>query len=1170
MEQDSSVPNDLDRLSADQSLIPDVSLSERSSGSSMTLSPRDASICTAVWDIVGLAGAYDFDEEERRVDFAAPTPGSGEEGDAFADESARGEPPRSKTSSARRVADAVTLPKGLREAAAKLPGEEGSGRALGQIEIVAPAPEAGAEEKKPLYRLRRLIGEGGNGEVWEAEQASLSRLVAIKRIRESVYRRLAGDEVLIRKREAEFRQEVLVTARLDHPGIVPVLDLGADGEGRPLLAMRLVSGTPWNKLVERDRVELERDDFLRKHLAILANVSRAVAYAHSRGIIHRDLKPSQVMIGQYGETLLIDWGLALFANSAEYADPEDTLPPPDGLPTPATATCPAGTPALMSPEQTRRDALAIGPWTDIYLLGGTLYYLLTSKFPHSAENARLSFQLARNGVVIDPRDRSPDHYIPAELADLAMACLAHNGRNRPASVMQVVERIESFLSGSARRHEAVAIYDRVEAFLNDPEGHSYLGLGNHDSLLSRAVGLWPGDPRASRLRQRLLCEYGRFALGQNDLEIAQVCLDRLENSGLANGEVQELSTMLRDQRSRRERLARQHRLLARATVALLCLLVIGLTIYQQSQRTHAARLAGVNAELQTSLDGLAVAKVKVEEELVVSNRLRGNADRFVMLFLSGVVPQLDRLSDHRSIEETVECALDYLGNLEEHDLSDDRRRVMVAALLNGGAIALKKYDLDEAERYFDQAEALLGEGSFGSDPEDEVYRLEALRRLEYRRNHLAAARDRPAEIRAGMQRAMELTARMKNDFPEQMKQSDFFATSAEIESDFGGELLSDGELAGAALSIARSSQDRRALLGALEGDIDAQRDVIAALRRLAEWALAAGDRVSAAEAIRLAGIQLDAVIAANSENALLAADRSFIDILRLQLEGRKGPGESWRSSPSYSRTRQLLTPGDPVAVDRSGRLALASSVAVLLARQELSSSQPEWSEVLNLTETTLAQLGHMSADYGPYRRALLELIRASAVFHLGARATGFAAAQRSWEAIRAYHEVSPTGRTALNLAEATLLLADLHAASGDQDEAPQLATKVLRDVAPLLEEEGLTYGELEALVALAEIAGGDALEAPWPALLARVRASFEREDVQDSLPLIVDQMLTKHHAVVVTEIAQCGQVVEGGANRDYVQRMAALGVRHKTFDRFVAAFQALDAAAPEAAPPPPE
>ncbi len=253
------------------------------------------------------------------------------------------------------------------------------------------------------FRLHRFIDRGGYGEVWEATQTSLKRTVALKRLRDDLMLD-AADE---RRRTEDFRREALTTAALEHPNIVPVYDAGEDSKGQPQLAMKLVRGKTWKARVEDDR-DLPPDEFLGRHLPILIDVAQAVAFAHSRGVMHRDIKPSQVLVGEFGEALLVDWGLAVcFADGVRTDDGGGRPGAATGsvrstadAPTCnhlASASCPAGTPAFMAPEQTDNVPDRLGPWTDVYLLGGTLYYLLTGTPPRSGMSAAGAFLDGQHG-----------------------------------------------------------------------------------------------------------------------------------------------------------------------------------------------------------------------------------------------------------------------------------------------------------------------------------------------------------------------------------------------------------------------------------------------------------------------------------------------------------------------------------------------------------------------------------------------------------------------------------------------------------------------------------------------------------------------------------------------------------------------------------------------------
>jgi serine/threonine protein kinase len=168
------------------------------------------------------------------------------------------------------------------------------------------AGEINMPKNGAAFRLIRRIGRGGMGEVWEAVQVSLNRAVAVKRV---VTHGKASDSTAARTRD--FMMEALVSARLEHPNIVPVHDLGRDEAGAPLLAMKLVKGASWETRIREEFETLPPEQFLSRHIPTLIAVAQAVAFAHSRGVVHRDIKPSQVMLGDYGEVLLMDWGLAV-------------------------------------------------------------------------------------------------------------------------------------------------------------------------------------------------------------------------------------------------------------------------------------------------------------------------------------------------------------------------------------------------------------------------------------------------------------------------------------------------------------------------------------------------------------------------------------------------------------------------------------------------------------------------------------------------------------------------------------------------------------------------------------------------------------------------------------------------------------------------------------------
>jgi tetratricopeptide (TPR) repeat protein len=366
------------------------------------------------------------------------------------------------------------------------------------------------------YILQSKIAEGGQGEIWSAWQENLCREVAVKRLRDS-------------SDLGQFLQEAYTTAALDHPNIVPVHDLGRAGDGAagpPLLAMKLARGKPWHKLIDADRraVPFDHDAFLAKHLAILLDVCDAVAYAHSKGIIHRDLKPRQVVVGDYGEVFLMDWGLAL-AVGGDVPAARPGLPKHRSV---ADATNFAGTPAYMAPEQAGLSARELGFHTDVYLLGATLYELLTGLPPHMADTATGAFSRAKKNDVDPPGENTPE-----ELRAIAMKALSTAARDRHSSAAEFRDLLRDYLTGAGRRREAAQMVERAAEVLAEapPDQLTYRQLSLARLRLARALQLSPDNAQAVALRERVLDLHAEKAIAARDLVLAEsLAADLVEGS----------------------------------------------------------------------------------------------------------------------------------------------------------------------------------------------------------------------------------------------------------------------------------------------------------------------------------------------------------------------------------------------------------------------------------------------------------------------------------------------------------------------------------------------------------------------------------------------------------------------------------------------------------------
>jgi eukaryotic-like serine/threonine-protein kinase len=345
------------------------------------------------------------------------------------------------------------------------------------------AADHGALRGTTSYQLGEVIGRGGMGEVVLAHDPTIGRDVALKRLRGD-----APSSELVER----FLREAKIQARLDHPAICPVHELGHDSEGRPYFTMKRVTGTTMTALLDGGSATLQR------LLRALVDVCLAVELAHTRGVVHRDLKPSNIMLGDYGEVYVLDWGVARVLAESDGRAMTDV----ESLDGETKVGSLLGTPGYMAPEQARGEPVSTS--ADLYALGAILFEILAGQTLHPRGVGALASTL--DGVDPSPSRRAPDHNIAPELDAACIAALATEPRTRPTA-RSLANMIQAYLDGD-RDHERRVLHAAELV----TEARTAIATGEQAKALNaagRAVAFDPSSSDASGLILELLVDTKR-------------------------------------------------------------------------------------------------------------------------------------------------------------------------------------------------------------------------------------------------------------------------------------------------------------------------------------------------------------------------------------------------------------------------------------------------------------------------------------------------------------------------------------------------------------------------------------------------------------------------------------------------------------------------------------
>ncbi|MCP3916989.1 MAG: protein kinase [bacterium] len=354
-------------------------------------------------------------------------------------------------------------------------GRTPSGLSSGMIERLASH-----RPKEPRYELVSEVAQGGMGAIFKVWDQDLRRSLAMK---VALQNALIHEDPSQERSLGRFLEEAQVTGQLDHPGVVPVHELGVDGAGRVFFTMRLVRGRDLKEIIEEFHAG-KKEWTQTRLINVLSRVCETMAYAHSKSVIHRDIKPGNIMVGRFGEVYVMDWGLArvegridpndirlMDASSASISevrtDREDARGSDQHSPLMTMDGAIVGTPYFMPPEQARGEIENVGRHSDVYAVGTMLYHLLTKRVPYSTPDGHPSPFTVLAMVVSGPprsvRSLAPD--ASAELEAICNKAMAREPSDRYSDMSELGDDLRAYLEGRVVRAHQTGVWAELKKWV---------------------------------------------------------------------------------------------------------------------------------------------------------------------------------------------------------------------------------------------------------------------------------------------------------------------------------------------------------------------------------------------------------------------------------------------------------------------------------------------------------------------------------------------------------------------------------------------------------------------------------------------------------------------------------------------------------------------------------